>query len=148
MSDLADLYQQIVLDHGTSPRNFGEMDDADRDAEGFNPLCGDRVHVLLKMNNGSIEHAKFTGKACAICTASASMMTQEIAGIDARRAAELIEEFRNALSADASNQDELPMRLKALLGVRRFPMRVKCATLPWHTLAAALKQETKPVTTE
>lgn len=149
MSELRELYQEIILDHNRSPRNRRVIPDADAHSEGHNPLCGDQVTVYLKMKDGVVEEASFEGHGCAISTASASLMTEAVVGKTAEEADRMFEEFRDAVTLD---EVELPEgetfeKLQALAGVKEFPMRVKCATLPWHTLHAALHNEQK-VSTE
>lgn len=148
-SDLAELYQEVVIDHSRRPRNCREMPDAHRHAEGYNPLCGDRISVYLKLADDAVADVSFTGKACAICTASASMMTQAVSGKGTRDVHELFECVHD-MAMGEPDADESPKlgKLAALAGVRRYPMRVKCATLPWHTLKAAMEQTDDTVTTE
>lgn len=147
MADLRDLYQEVVFDHNRRPRNFGKLAEANRRAEGFNPLCGDRLTLQLKLVDGVIEDVRFEGSGCAISTASASLMTEALKGKTVAQAGLLFEGFR-ALLTGAGN-DHVPLgKLEVLAGVREFPVRVKCATLAWHTLRAALHNETQPVSTE
>jgi len=149
MSDLRELYQQTILDHHRKPRNFRAIAGADRTAHGDNPLCGDRITVYLRMENGVIKDAAWEGSGCAISRASASMMT---AGVIGKRAAEAEELFRrvHTMLTEESNGDAARDvgKLAVFAGVREFPSRVKCATLPWHTLEAALHGAAEPVTTE
>ncbi len=154
MSELADLYQQLILDHGKRPRNLRAMEDADKRAEGYNPLCGDRVTVFVKKDADALADVSFVGKGCAICTASASLMTQAVKGMAERDAEQLFEAFHQLLTTPAKApattgepQPELG-KLAALAGVRKYPIRVKCATLPWHTLHAALHEQQEPISTE
>ncbi len=137
MSDLRDLYQEVILDHNRHPRNFGPLPEADHTAEGSNPLCGDRVKVFLKMNGDVIEGVSFEGAGCAISTASASLMTEAMAGKTAAEARALFDRFHELMTVGAGDPEALG-KLAAFSGVREFPMRVKCATLAWHTLKAAL----------
>lgn len=148
--DLDDLYQQVILEHSRKPRNFHAIDDADASAEGYNPLCGDRVTIFARRNDaGDIEDIAFTGKGCAICTASASMMTQSLKGVSAERLTELFEHFHHMLTEATDSADEEVLgKLAVFHGVRKYPIRVKCATLPWHTLKSALENEGETVTTE
>jgi len=146
MMDLEDLYHDVILDHGKSPRNLRDIGDADGHAEGFNPLCGDRVTVYVKRGDGAIEDISFTGAGCAICMASASMMTQRLKGVTVDKAHDDFKKFTGMLTCEGDAPDL--GKLLALGGVRRYPMRVKCATLAWHTLAAALEHNRDPVTTE
>lgn len=150
LSDLDDLYQQVILDHGRKPRNFRELPGASGKAEGFNPLCGDRVTVYLQRDNGHIADAAFTGKGCAICTASASMMTQIVKGRSVDEARTLFDGFHRMLTVDASTaaDAEAMGKLAVFAGVKKYPIRVKCATLPWHTLKAAMENQGDPVSTE
>jgi len=150
MNDLRELYQEIILDHGTRPRRFGELPGANRTAEGFNPLCGDRVKVFMNVDGDVIGACSFTGSGCAICTASASLMAEAIGGVTIESARRLHRKFHDLLTrpgGDVPNGDDLG-KLMALRGVRQYPMRVKCATLPWHTLMAALDAKDRVVTTE
>ena len=150
MSDLRDLYQQVILDHQKKPRNFRVLEAADRDAEGFNPLCGDKIHLFVKMENGVIKEVGFQGTGCAISTASASMMTESVKGKTPAEAEAIFKQFQGLVTSDAHEKVNAPElgKLEVFAGVREFPVRVKCATLPWHTLRAALKGEDKPVSTE
>jgi nitrogen fixation NifU-like protein len=153
MADLRDLYQEVVLDHGRRPRNFGPLPDANRHAQGFNPLCGDQLTLHLKIDdNGRIEQARFEGSGCAISTASASLMTEALKGRSADEAQALFAAFHSLLTGDESRpavtQAPALGKLLVLAGVREFPMRIKCATLAWHTLDAALQQVNEPVSTE
>jgi nitrogen fixation NifU-like protein len=150
MSDLRDLYQQTILDHTRQPRNRHEMPDATAAAHGHNPLCGDKITLYLKMNNGVIEDISFTGSGCAICTASASMMTEALKGKTLAQVQHLFEAFHSMLTSPMDQEpdiDELD-KLAVFSGVREFPVRVKCATLPWHTLQAALKNDHRAVSTQ
>ncbi len=150
MSDLRDLYQQTILDHTRQPRNRHEMPDATAAAHGHNPLCGDKITLYLKMNNGVIEDISFTGSGCAICTASASMMTEALKGKTLAQVQHLFEAFHTMLTGPMDQEpdiDELD-KLAVFSGVREFPVRVKCATLPWHTLQAALKNDHRAVSTQ
>lgn len=141
MNDLRELYQEVILDHGKNPRNFRAPDDATAEAHGNNPLCGDQLTVYLKLGaDGRVEDAAFTGRGCAISVASASMMTELIKGKSEAKTRELFEAFHDMCTGEgdgATVDDELD-KLKVLSGVRDYPTRVKCATLPWHTLVAAL----------
>jgi len=134
---LDELYQEIILDHGRRPRNFGELDGMTHEAEGFNPLCGDQVRVHVLLNGDRIEDIRFSGKGCAISTASASMMTQIVKGMTVEEAFELFERFRKAVTSDSDGEEDLG-ELGCLTGVRRFPTRVKCATLAWHAMKTAI----------
>ena len=149
MNDLRELYEEVILDHNRSPRNYGRRpEECSHEAEGHNPLCGDRVEVLLTVRGGVIEDMAFGGEGCAISTASASMMTQVLKGRTDEEARALFEAMHSALMDDAPPDRARLGKLGALLGVKEFPMRVKCATLPWHTMEAALAGRGAPVTTE
>jgi len=150
MSELTDLYQEILLDHYRSPRNFGPLEPCDREVEGHNPLCGDRITLRLRLAGERIEEARFEGSGCAISTASASMMTEAVRGRSVAEALELGERFRTRLtgSAPVEPEGEEPAEMAALDGVREFPMRVKCATLAWHALREALTGAAGRVSTE
>ena len=153
MSDLRDLYQEVILDHYKRPRNFGPLADADSHAEGYNPLCGDRVKVHLRMDGDRIAGISFEGAGCAISTASASLMTEAVAGMSREEATELERRFHGLVTGDdreAAGEPDLG-KLEALSGVREFPIRIKCATLAWHALRAALdggRGQPAPVSTE
>lgn len=135
---LMDLYQEIVLDHNRHPRHRGSLAHRTHHAEGDNPLCGDRVALDLVVDpQGIVREASFDGEGCAISTASASMLTEIVRGLDLAQARQLAERFRQALTGDGGADEEGLGELAAMLGVRAYPMRVKCATLPWHTLVAA-----------
>jgi nitrogen fixation NifU-like protein len=147
--DLRDLYQEVIFDHNRNPRNFRVIDDADRKVEGFNPLCGDRLTLYLKMDNNKILDASFQGSGCAISTASVSLMTEIIKGKTDVEAENLFKEFHQLVTANnPSAQLEAVGKLAVLAGVRDYPARVKCATLAWHTLDAALRSQTDAVSTE
>jgi len=150
MADLRDLYQEVILEHSKAPRNFRELKSADHKAEGYNPLCGDRFVVYLQMQGDAIEDITFQGSGCAISKASASMMTQSLKGKTRADAEKLFERFHKVVTGEApagSNQEELG-KLAVFSGVSEFPARVKCATLAWHTLQAALEQKQEAVSTE
>ena len=150
LTDLDELYQQVILDHGRRPRNFRAIEGAGASAEGFNPLCGDRVTVALTRDEGRIADAAFTGKGCAICTASASMMTQAVKGKSLDEARAIFDNFHHMLT-DSSFTDERVEslgKLAVFAGVRKYPVRVKCASLPWHTMMAAIENKGEPVSTE
>ncbi|MBH07341.1 MAG: SUF system NifU family Fe-S cluster assembly protein [Phycisphaeraceae bacterium] len=151
MTDLAELYQDIILDHSKQPRNFGELSEANRHADGYNPLCGDHIEVWIRIDDDHVGKVHFSGSACAICTASASMMSQALQGKSHEESGVLFEQMRQMLAGTGDGDiDQSGLgKLAALGGVRRYPMRVKCATLPWHTFKAALDENTgQPVTTE
>ncbi len=146
MSELRELYQQTILDHSREPRNFGALAGENRGAEGYNPLCGDRITLHLEVADGVIRNASFEGAGCAIETASASLMTEAIKGLREDEALRLLAGIRAMLTGGETDVE--PGKLAALAGVREFPQRIKCATLPWHTLAAALRNARTPVATE
>ncbi len=142
MFDLRDLYQQVIVDHNKHPRNFGRLDDCDREAEGYNPLCGDKLHVCLKLNDeGVIEDVSFEGEGCAISVASASLMTEAIKGRTVDEFRRMFEDFQHMVTASLDEQpDEARLgKLAVLAGVREFPSRIKCATLCWHTMNTAVE---------
>ena len=146
--DLKELYRDVILDHNKHPRNFGRLDAADAQADGHNPLCGDRLSVFVKMDGDRIADLKFEGKGCAISTASASLMTEAVKGKDKAAIGHLFEQVHSLLTQqDAPAGPELG-KLAALQGVREFPSRVKCASLCWHTLNAALDRGASTVSTE
>ena len=146
--DLKDLYRDVILDHNKRPRNFGSLAPADAHAEGHNPLCGDRLTVWLRMDGERIEDIRFEGKGCAISTASASLMTEAVKGKDRQSAMALYGRIHALLTRQDAAPDASLGKLAALSGVREFPARVKCASLCWHTLGAALERGSDPVTTE
>ena len=146
MNDLRELYQETILDHYRKPRNLGRLADGNRMAEGFNPLCGDRVKLYLKMEDGVIRDARFEGTGCAIATASASLMTESIKGKREDEALQLLEKIHSMVAGGTTTGDS--GKLEVLAGVHEFPERVKCATLAWHTLKAALENLEEPVSTE
>jgi nitrogen fixation protein NifU and related proteins len=146
MSDLRALYQEVIIDHGQQPRNFGPLPDANRSAEGFNPLCGDRLTLRLKVADGVILDARFEGAGCAISTASASLMTEALLGKTEAEAEVLFAGFHALVTGTEPTADV--GKLAVLAGVQAFPSRIKCATLAWHTLRAALADKPLPVTTE
>jgi nitrogen fixation NifU-like protein len=150
MSELRDLYQQVILDHHRKPRNFRKLDHPTRAAEGYNPLCGDRVTVEVAVEGDVIRDIAFQGSGCAISRASASLMTADLKGKAVAEAEELFGRFRAMLTESAGGQTPPPElgKLAVLGGVREFPSRIKCATLPWHTLHAALAGKGEPVSTE
>lgn len=150
MSDeLTDLYQEQIMDHSRHPQNRREMPDADRTVEGYNPMCGDQVKVYLRMRNSQVDDVSFTGTSCAICTASASMMTQSIKGKSETEAMEAFEWFHDMLTAPEPPPPREGLELVASLsGIRRYPMRVKCATLAWHALRSALLNDDNAISTE
>ncbi len=150
MSELRELYQQVILDHNKTPRNFGELVTANRSQEGYNPLCGDHLHVHLHLENDRIEDIRFEGSGCAISKASASLMTVALKGKGIDEAQVLFAQFRDMVMTDAAEpvDEEKLGKMAIFSGVREFPMRVKCATLAWHTMKAALEGEETSVSTE
>ena len=149
MSELRELYQELVLDHNSRPRNFRELENATTRMEGYNPLCGDRVTVYVKLDDGRIEDMSFQGSGCAISRASASMMTATIKGKTIEEAERLFGAFHEMVTGGVEPGDEDDLGdLEVLAGVAEFPSRVKCATLSWHSMMSALKGQKKPVSTE
>lgn len=142
-----DLYQETILDHSKRPRNHHGMEDANRKADGYNPLCGDKLKLYLKVENDIVQDASFEGAGCAISTASASLMTESLKGKTREEAFKMIERFHDLLTTDTPASNELG-KLVVFCGVRDYPARVKCATLAWHTLKSALNGASDPVTTE
>ena len=141
MPELQDLYQEVILEHSRNPRNFRVMETANRTAEGYNPLCGDHYTVFLDVTNDSIRDLSFQGSGCAISKASASMMTQALKNKTPAEAEEVFNQFRRVVTGEAAEDAESLGKLAAFAGVSEFPSRVKCATLAWHTLHAALHGE-------
>lgn len=149
MFDLKDLYQEVIIDHNRSPRNFGKLEQFDRMLEGYNPLCGDRLTLYLKLDDGSISDISFDGSGCAISVASASLMTDAMKGKTSDEAEGIFNEFHALVTGDESKVDHDKLgKLAAIAGVRDYPMRVKCATLCWHTLHSALTSDETTVSTE
>ena len=152
--DLKDLYQEIILDHGKNPRNLGKFDNYNKDAKGNNPLCGDNVHVYLRLNeNKKVEDIAFEGHGCAISMASASIMTDLIKGKNEHEAKEIVEDFLGMIKENPKLKNNIleeddKTKLMCLSGVKQYPMRVKCATLSWHTLVSAMENDGKEITTE
>jgi nitrogen fixation protein NifU and related proteins len=150
MNELSELYQQVILDHNRQPRNFKKLENANRKSEGYNPLCGDRIVVYLLMEDDVIQNIAFEGSGCAISKASASMMTEILKGKNKNEALDLFDKFRKMITtpADVSVDSDGLGKLAVLSGVREFPVRVKCASLAWHTLNAALQGKADPISTE
>ena len=148
MSELSELYQQVILDHNKKPRNFQRLEGANRSAEGFNPLCGDQLTVYLQMDEGVVREVSFVGTGCAISKASASMMTQAVKGKTREEALTLFGEFHRMVTGELDEEAEPNQlgHLKIFAGVRDYPARVKCASLPWHTMHAALEGEESATT--
>ncbi|MFC3909507.1 Fe-S cluster assembly sulfur transfer protein SufU [Legionella dresdenensis] len=146
--ELRELYQEIIIDHNRNPRNHYAMEDANKQANGFNPLCGDKLTLYVKMNNDQITDLSFVGCGCAISQASASLMTEAIRGKTVEEAEAMFERFHNMVTAEDDSQLGSLDKLAVLAGVRAYPARVKCATLAWHTLHAALTKNDTTVCTE
>jgi nitrogen fixation NifU-like protein len=149
-SDPRQLYQEVILDHSKRPRNFGQPEGRCFSAEGHNPLCGDQVTVYVRVEDGAITEVRFEGRGCAISTASASLMTETLKTKTPEEARQLFDLFRESVTSDPTSEldDEQLGKLAVLSGVREYPMRVKCASLAWHTMRAALDGNDEPVTTE
>jgi len=149
ISEIGELYQEVIIDHSKRPRNFRALEGAERKAEGYNPLCGDRLVVYLKMKGDRIADVSFQGSGCAISTASASIMTSEVKGKTRKEAEETFEMFRKMVTGNPNgNWEEELGKLAAFSGVSQFPVRVKCASLCWHTLKAALEEKKETISTE
>ena len=149
MTDLQDLYQELILDHGRRPRNFRALDGATRSAEGYNPLCGDKVKIYVKMDGDIVKDISFEGAGCAISTASASIMTETLKGKTRAEAEELFQTFHNLVTGRQAQLDAPELgKLSVFSGVSEFPIRVKCATLSWHTMRAAMNGEGEVISTE
>ena len=152
--DLKELYQDIILEHGKSPRNLGKCEGYNHDAKGYNPLCGDKVHIYLKLDDKKkVESLTFEGEGCAISLASASIMTELVKGKSFNEAKDIMGAFLNMIKNNSELQskhldDDQKTKLMSLSGVKQFPMRVKCATLSWHTLVSALEGKKQEVNTE
>jgi nitrogen fixation NifU-like protein len=150
MSLLRDLYQQVILDHNKAPRNFRKMEDATKHVDGFNPLCGDHYTIYVKLDGDKIADVSFDGAGCAISKASASVMSSLVKGRTVAEAEELFHDFHRLVMGEMKGEDEIERmgKLAAFAGVCEFPARVKCASLAWHTLHAAVKSDTTTVSTE
>ncbi len=148
--ELRELYQQVILDHNKSPRNFREMGNATQHAEGYNPLCGDQIDVYLLIEDGIVKDVSFKGEGCAISKASASLMTQILKGKTKAEAEKLFEKFHDLVTGKLGENPEIEElgKLAVLAGVQEFPVRVKCASLAWHTMMNALEGRQEKVTTE
>jgi nitrogen fixation NifU-like protein len=146
--DLKELYRDVILDHNRHPRNFGRIEAPDSHAEGHNPLCGDRLSVFVRLNGERVEDIRFEGSGCAISTASASLMTEAVKGKDRAAVRELFDRVHTLLTHHDAAPDSSLGKLAALSGVREFPARVKCASLCWHTLNAALERGAATISTE
>ncbi len=145
---IRELYQEVIIDHNRSPRNFHKMSDATCHAEGFNPLCGDQLDIYLTIDNETITDISFTGNGCAISTASASLMTEHLKGKTLSEAKAFFQSIHETLTNENEHATEKLGKMIVLAGVKEFPSRVKCATLAWHTLNAALKHDETTVSTE
>lgn len=150
MSDLRELYQELILDRNRKPRNFGPLSDANRSARGVNPLCGDKITIYLQLDDDQVKDIRFEGAGCAISIASASVMTESLKGQTTSDAMDLFERFHQMVAANGDAADGAPDmgKLAAFAGVRDYPARVKCATLAWHALRAALEGGAQAVSTE
>jgi len=148
MADLSELYQQVILDHNKKPRNFKVLETANRRQEGYNPLCGDQFTLYLEMDGDRIKDVGFQGQGCAISKASASMMTQAVKGKRTDEAEALFEKFHHVVTGKNGADSSALGKLAAFAGVSEFPVRVKCATLAWHALRAALRGEQHSISTE
>lgn len=146
---LQELYREVIVDHGRRPRNFKKLEPCTHSLEGFNPLCGDKLTVYLTVDNDQIQDVTFEGAGCAISMASASLMTEMLKGQSVEKAHEFFQAFRTLVTQDDAEIDEQQLgKLIALAGVKAYPMRVKCATLAWHTLEGALNNSDDTITTE
>lgn len=149
-SELKELYQQVILDHNKNPRNFRKMEKANHFAEGYNPLCGDKLNIYVELEDGKIKDISFQGSGCAISKASASLMSSMVKGLPVEEAEQLFEKFQAVITGRITEEEDIDKlgKLAVFAGVREFPSRVKCASLAWHTMVAAFKQEEKSVSTE
>ena len=148
-AELRELYRELILDHARNPRNFGKLERVTHQAEGINPLCGDKLRLYLSLDdNDTVKAAAFEGSGCAISVASASLLTETVTGMTRSRALDFFSAIVSALTDSATDTDTSLGKLAALQGVREFPARVKCATLSWHTMASALNRDAEPATTE
>ena len=149
MTDLTDLYREVILDHNRKPRNFGEIEGADRVIEGVNPLCGDRMTLYVKLDNDRIDDVRFKGTGCAISVASSSLMTERIKGSTVDESLTLFEQVHRMLTEQTDAEQSVDLgKLAALSGVREYPSRIKCASLAWHALKTALTGDDEAVSTE
>lgn len=150
MADLRDLYQEVILDHNKKPRNFHKLEHANRQADGYNPLCGDKLSVFIQIEDGIVKDIGFVGAGCAISTASASMMTESLKGKTEAEAKTIFERFHHLVTNHSEPQPDPATlgKLAVFSGVREYPVRVKCATLAWHTMRAALDGSRETVATE
>ncbi|HXF05536.1 MAG TPA: SUF system NifU family Fe-S cluster assembly protein [Blastocatellia bacterium] len=150
MTDLRDLYQEVLLDHSKRPRNFGRLEHANRQAVGHNPLCGDKIVVYLEIDGEMIHDIRFQGQGCAVSQASASLMTESVKGKTRAEVEALFEKFHRLVTGKLQPSEPGPPlgKLEIFAGVQKYPVRVKCASLPWHTLKAALENKTEEISTE
>lgn len=150
MDDLRELYQEVILDHNKNPKNYGKLESANCSSEGYNPLCGDHINLYLQVEDGRIREVSFEGSGCAISKASASLMTAELKGKSVGEARRLFEKFQHLITSSGDAEPDLEGlgKLGIFAGVREFPLRVKCASLAWHTMSAALNDGAKIVSTE
>ncbi len=148
MSELQELYQQVIIDHGRKPRNFGKLENANHSKEGYNPLCGDKLTVYVYEQDNKIVDIKFCGEGCAISMASASLMTEALKNKTLAEAEKIFAVFHDLVTTNENSSDELLGKLIVLAGVKAYPMRVKCATLCWHTARAAWQNKAEPISTE
>ncbi len=148
MFDIKDLYQEVIVDHNRSPRNFGKLEDADKTLEGYNPLCGDKLTLYIKTDGEKINDISFDGSGCAISVASASLMTDAMKGKSLQEAESLFNDFHNLITTDKEADIDQLGKLAALAGVKAYPARVKCASLCWHTLHSVIEGSDTPVKTE
>ncbi|MHB8338443.1 MAG: Fe-S cluster assembly sulfur transfer protein SufU [Ignavibacteriaceae bacterium] len=149
-AELKELYQQVILDHNKNPRNFRKIENANHFAEGYNPLCGDRLNIYVELEGGTIKDISFQGSGCAISKASASLMSSIVKGLPVEEAERLFEKFQAVITGKITDEENIEEigKLAVFAGVKEFPSRVKCASLAWHTMIAAFKQEEKSVSTE
>ncbi len=149
MTAIEDLYQEVILHHSKSPRNFGELEEANRSADGYNPICGDKLRLTLIVEGGEVKDIRFLGEGCAISTASSSVMTDLLKGKTEEDATKMLDAFHALVTGEAPSEDAPELgKLEVFSGVSRFPVRVKCAMLPWRTLESALENRQETVTTE
>ncbi len=148
--ELRELYQQVILDHNKSPRNFKKLEIANRTSEGYNPLCGDKIDIFLNVEDDVVKDISFQGSGCAISKASASLMSTVVKGKSIEEAKKLFEKFHDLITGKLNDDESIEElgKLSVLAGVKEFPIRVKCASLAWHTMLSALKKESKTVSTE
>jgi nitrogen fixation NifU-like protein len=149
-AELRELYQQVILDHNKSPRNFKKLENANHTAEGYNPLCGDKINIYMDVENGIVKDVSFLGSGCAISKASASLMSTIIKGKTKEEAEKIFEKFHDLVTGNLTDEEEIEElgKLAVFSGVKDFPVRVKCASLAWHTMISALNKEEKIVSTE